>query len=102
MGGKPIASSWASAAWLNSGKAGSAAKRCHSSVTSPVGSVRSSFTWCVSGEFCLVGLKAFSQVLVKYDNVTVRKDDWDVFLAHILGLFSDRRDSEMLSDTYQV
>jgi uncharacterized protein YutD len=47
-------------------------------------------------------LKAFSQVLVKYDYVTVREDDWDVFLAHTLGFFSDRRDVEMLSDTYLV
>jgi len=76
--------------------------RCRSSVTSPIGGVHSSFTWCVLGELCLVGLKAFSQVLVKHDNVTVREDDWDVFLAHTLALFSDRRDPEMLSDTYQV
>jgi len=77
-------------------------KRCRLSVTSPIGSVHNSFTWCILGEFCLVGLKAFSQVLVKHDNITVWKNDRDVFSAHTLGLFSDRRGPEMLSETYQV
>jgi hypothetical protein len=71
-------------------------------VAPPIGSVRSPFTWCILGEFFLVGLKAFSEVLVKHDNITAREDDWDVFLAYTLGLISDRGDLEMLSNTYQV
>lgn len=64
--------------------------------------VRSLFTWCVLREFCLVGLKARPQVLVKYDYVTLREDDWDVFLAHTNGPLQQQTRPRMLSDTYLV
>ena len=37
-------------------------------------------TWRVPREFGLARLEAFSEVLVEYDRVTIRKDDWDVCL----------------------
>ena len=61
-----------------------------------------SSTCCVLREFCLVRLETFSEVLVKHDDVTIREDDWYVFLRHTLAHFSDGKGSEKLSGTYQV
>ena len=44
-----------------------------------------SLTWCVFCKFGLVGLKAFAEVLVKGDDITIRMNDRDVYTMRVLS-----------------